>query len=73
MNFHAPRGNWSFRRRVIVLTLIFNAVCVLWCMVFGAADAETGRTIVASAFTLAGGVIGSYVFAATWNDTSTKQ
>lgn len=37
-------------------------------MVLGAADAETGKTIVASAFALAGGVIGSYVFAATWDD-----
>lgn len=62
------RGTWSFRRGVVMGTLSFCAFCVGWCMILGAADVETGKTIVASAFALAGGVIGSYVFAATWND-----
>lgn len=68
MKLKAPRGTWSFRRRVVISTLSFCAFCIIWCMIFGAADEETGKTIVASAFALAGGVIGSYVFAATWND-----
>lgn len=41
-------------------------------MIFGAADAETGRTIVASGFGLAGAVIGYYVAGAVWQDRATK-
>lgn len=59
---------WSFRRNIVALTLAFCAICVLFVMIHGAADAETGKTIVASAFSLAAGVIGSYIFAATWDD-----
>lgn len=59
---------WSFRRRVVVAQLAFCGFCVLWVMVLGAADAETGKTIVASAFALATAVTGSYIFGAVWND-----
>lgn len=59
---------WSFRRRVVVTTLLFCAFCVLWVMIRGAADPASGQTIVASAFTLATAVIGSYIFGAVWHD-----
>lgn len=59
---------WSFRRRVVIAELAFCAICIAWVMVIGATDAETGKTIVASAFALAGGVTGSYIFGAVWND-----
>ena len=57
---------WGFRRRVVVATLFFCAACVIFVMVFGSAGA--GETIVSGCFTLAGAVIGSYIFGAVWND-----
>lgn len=60
--------SWGFRRRAVVAQLGFCGFCVLWVMIIGAADAETGKTIVASAFALATAVTGSYIFGAVWND-----
>ena len=59
---------WSFRRRVVVTQLAFCVFCIFWVMVIGAADAETGKTIVASAFALMTAVTGSYIFGAVWDD-----
>lgn len=59
---------WSFRRRAVVWQLAFCGFCVVWVMMVGAADAETGKTIVASAFALATAVTGSYIFGAVWDD-----
>ena len=59
---------WSFRRKVVVTTLMFCASCVAYIMVFGHSSASVGETITGSAFTLAGAVIGSYIFGAVWHD-----
>ena len=61
-------GNWEHRRRTIYLTLGFCAFCVLWLLFFGEGDNRLQETIAQSAFVLAGGVIGSYVFGAVWDD-----
>lgn len=54
------------RRRIIILTLVFCAGCVLRVMLYGAAS--SADAIVSGCFTLAMGVIGSYVFGAVWDD-----
>lgn len=68
MNRNDGGKPWKFRRNIIASTLIFCAFCVVWTMIIGAADEETGRTIVASSFGLAGAVIGYYVAGAVWED-----
>lgn len=61
-------GSWTHRRRIIYGTLIFCALCVLYLMIFGNDTSRLHETIANSAFFLAGGVIGSYVFGAVWDD-----
>jgi hypothetical protein len=62
-------GSWTHRRRIIYSTLAFCAFCILWLLFWGS-DTELNETIANSAFFLAGGVIGSYVFGAVWDDKS---
>ncbi|CAD6878965.1 hypothetical protein [Methylomonas albis] len=61
-------GSWTHRRRIIYWTLGFCAFCILWLLFFGKGDNRLQETIAESAFFLAGGVIGSYVFGAVWDD-----
>lgn len=63
----SPKGSWKIRRKIIFGTLFFCAFCVTWVL-FKGADTETERVIVSSSFALAGGVIGSYIFGAVWDD-----
>lgn len=56
---------WNFRRKVVVSTLLFCAATVILCISKESAVAESAVT---SSFTLAGAVIGSYIFGAVWND-----
>lgn len=60
-------GSWTHRRRIIYCTLIFCAFCIVFIMFYGS-DTKLHEAIVSSAFLLAGGVIGSYVFGAVWDD-----
>jgi hypothetical protein len=61
-------GKWEHRRRIIYGTLIFCAICIIYLLLFGKGDNRLQETIAESAFFLAGGVIGSYVFGAVWDD-----
>ncbi len=60
-------GAWTHRRRIIYGTLVFCAFCIIY-LLFHGSDTRLNETIVNSAFLLAGGVIGSYVFGAVWDD-----
>lgn len=60
-------GAWAHRRRIIYGTLVFCAFCIIYLLFYGS-DTRLNETIVNSAFLLAGGVIGSYVFGAVWDD-----
>jgi len=60
-------GAWTHRRRIIYGTLVFCAFCIIY-LLFHGSDTRLNETIVSSAFLLAGGVIGSYVFGAVWDD-----
>lgn len=64
-------ANWSIRRRIVASTLAFCAFVVVYCLWKvddGTADSRILETAVNAAFTLAGAVIGTYVFGAVWQD-----
>lgn len=62
---------WVIRRRIINLTLLFCASCVIYLMLKGD-DTQLSQSIVNGAFLLAGSVIGSYIFGATWDDKNDR-
>ena len=59
--------SWTIRRRIIIASLIFVALCVGKIIL---ADSPTpGQVSLAEALVYAAvGIIGSYVFGATWDD-----
>ncbi len=61
------RPSWTIRRRVIAATLLFCAAVVGWLAVEGPST-PLNETIANGLILLAGGVIGSYVFGAAWDD-----
>lgn len=61
------RPKWENRRRVIFLTLLFCAGCIIYVMVQGN-DTRVNETIVMMSFITMISVIGSYVFGAAWDD-----
>ena len=61
------RPPWRIRRRVIFGTLLFCAVFVGWLAVAGE-DTALNQSIANGLILLAGGVVGSYVFGAAWDD-----
>lgn len=58
---------WRNRRLIIRTTLVFCAVEIIYITLFGK-DNSLNESIATGAFVLAGSVIGSYVFGATWDD-----
>lgn len=64
---NSANSNWRIRRKIIIITLLFCAAVVTYITLKGT-DSRTAETIVQSAFALAGAVIGSYIFGATWED-----
>lgn len=66
------KADWTIRRRVVGATLAFCGGEVLYLTVYGQ-DTELHRTIAASLILLAGSVIGSYVFGATWDDKNERE
>lgn len=66
---------WKMRRRTVFASLVFCAWAVAYSMhktygVDGCQDSRVAETVISSAFLLAGGVIGSYVFGAVWDDSN---
>lgn len=61
------KPSWTIRRRVVFATLLFCAAAVAWLLVAGEST-PLNETIANGLILLAGGVIGSYVFGATWDD-----
>ncbi len=69
MNRNKGQKPWSFRRKVVISTLMF---CALTVMISLTKDTTVAESAVTSAFALAGAVIGSYIFGAVWNDKVDK-
>lgn len=63
------KPKWENRQKVIFGSLIFCACVVIYLLIFGE-DTKLHETIATWAFILAGGVIGTYVFGATWEDVT---
>lgn len=62
---HAPK--WERRRGTVFASLMYCAVQNAYLTLYGA-DTILSRALAEGAFLLAGAVIGSYVFGATWDD-----
>jgi hypothetical protein len=63
------RPKWENRRRVIFLSLLFCAVCIIYVMVTGQ-EGEVAESIVQLAFLSGTFIVGSYVFGATWDSAN---
>lgn len=61
------RPSWKIRRRIILATLAFCAVCTVYLMVWGR-DTAVNETIALGLVGLAISTVGSYVFGAVWDD-----
>jgi len=66
-----PPGTWTKRRRLVHITLI---VCAAWGIWLSERypDSAMATQVVLALIALAGGVIGSYVFGATWDDKNAR-
>jgi hypothetical protein len=73
VNPRNDEGTWGVRRIIIITTLALCAFVVLRFTLFRADDTEVNSTLVMGAFTLAGAVIGSYVFGAVWDDIEVRK
>lgn len=60
-------SRWKIRRRIVNVTLAFCAICLIYLIVYGK-DTELNKTIANGLLFLAGSVISSYIFGATWDD-----
>jgi len=72
MNTPGPADGhmWKIRRRIVNCTLLFCATCIAKIVFLEGGDPSTNAAIVYALSTLAGAVIGSYIFGATWNDNT---
>ncbi|OOY22483.1 hypothetical protein BMI91_19570 [Thioclava sediminum] len=67
-----PRGfSWKNRRRVIFASLLFCAVFVAFVILRGHDDALNQAALLYLT-SFAGGVVGSYVFGAAWENRGSK-
>jgi hypothetical protein len=64
-------SNWDKRRRVIYLALLYCAVLVCY-IVFKGADTALNAQVSIALIGLAGAIIGSYCFAAVWDDNNKR-
>lgn len=67
-----PPGTWTRRRRIINATLLYCAVAVVYLTERHPESALVSQ-VVLGLIALAGGVIGSYVFGATWDDANARK
>jgi len=67
-----PPGTWTRRRRIIHMTLLYCAAMVAW-LTERHPDSPMVSQVVLGLLALAGAVIGSYVFGATWDDKNARE
>jgi hypothetical protein len=65
------QATWRIRRRIINTTLVLCALQIIYLTIWGA-DTRLNETLALGAYTLAGAVIGAYVFGAAWEDIRMK-
>ncbi|MFD2179528.1 hypothetical protein [Veronia pacifica] len=59
---------WYIRRRIVIFTLLLCGVVIVYLMLKGESN-PLNQSLVNGAYLLAGSVIGTYVFGATWDDS----
>ncbi len=69
---HKASAEWATRRRIIILTLIWAAGLITYISVIGR-DISVNEAIATNLIFMMGGVIGSYVFGAVWDDQSRRK
>lgn len=65
-------GSWKMRRRFMWAVTLFCMYCITHVMWDGR-DTRVNETIVMAAFLCMGGIVGSYVFGAAWQDINFKR
>ena len=64
----APEGsNWRYRRRFMFLVSLFCGVVIAYSLGWGE-DTRKAETAITFGFLALMGIVGSYVFGATWDD-----
>lgn len=63
---HKASPDWAVRRRIIILSLIWEAVLITFLVVFPRPNAIAEVAIINLA-SLFGGTVGSYIFGAVWD------
>lgn len=61
------RPSWKIRRRLVIMTLIFCAGCIVYLLGWGQ-DTKVNETIALGVIGAAISTLGSYVFGAVWDD-----
>lgn len=61
------KPSWKIRRRLVILTLIFCAGCIVYLLIAGD-DTKLNETIALGVIGAAISTLGSYVFGAVWDD-----
>ena len=65
------KERWKMRRRIVVISLSFCAGAIAYLIVKGE-DTALHQSIANGLILLAGSVISSYIFGATWSDKNSK-
>jgi hypothetical protein len=63
------KPSWKNRRKFMLATSAFCAVVISYIIIFGK-DTTVNETAITMSFLTLMGIIGSYVFGATWQDIS---
>lgn len=66
------KPDWTIRRRIIIVTLLYCAVMVGYIVITGS-DTAVASNVVVSCFGLVGSVVGFYVAGAAWDDKNYMQ
>lgn len=62
---HKGSPDWTVRRRIIILSLLWSAALVTYLAIWGRPIALSD-TVAMNLILLFGGIVGSYVFGAVW-------
>ncbi len=69
---HKASAEWATRRRIIILTLIWAAGLITYLSVIGR-PTSLNEAIATKLIFLMGGIIGSYVFGAVWEQNASRK
>lgn len=65
-----PKPSWKVRKRIIIVSLLFCAFCILWVLLNSNDSRPVYEIIVICSFTFGASIVGSYIFGAAWDDSN---